>query len=465
MHCRTAFGSSADVETVIEQNGVYYTIVQCGNDSRCVEVAPAENRYADEVIIPISINHDGFQYEIVGIADNTFYGCDQLKCINYEGTKHQWLKLWIGEGNDILNTIPINYNYIISGNDTIVARDNYMYLSSKRIKPGEQTSLSVNMKNSKEIIGFQFEFKLPDSFALLQDEKGNYKAKISSVRTTPENHNIFDIKALNNGRFLLLCSSTSNSVFTGSDGEVATIDIEVDNNVPFGLYKIELYNIAFSDKSSEVFRIAQDSFLLQVSSVNTAELQKLIAEVELYRNSIVEQFHDLATILDDAIDTARITLNDIESTQMDIDAAVGELQRVLIDIQYEVIRQLRLLLGENIQEANSILESIFHVEIANTLRKEISNASAVYNDATASREDIENAIELLERAINLALEQEKEAVAIDKSIFADYKLEKQIPLLTLVEDCDPDTIATLVTLAYDNIEFLEYNESIDIRRT
>ena len=153
----------------------------------------------------------------------------------------------------------------------------------------------------------------------------------------------------------------------------------------------------------------------------------------MYRNSIVEQFYDLATILDDAIDTARITLNDIESTQMDIDAAVGELQRVLIDIQYEVIRQLRLLLGEKIQEANSILVSIFHINIANTLQEEISKAIIIYDDTTASREDIENAIELLKRAIKLALEQEKEAVAIDKSIFADYKLEKQMPLFMAMQ--------------------------------
>lgn len=45
------------------------------------------------------------------IGNNAFEGCEALKTVNYCGSKEEWKKVVINEGNEALNNAKINYNY------------------------------------------------------------------------------------------------------------------------------------------------------------------------------------------------------------------------------------------------------------------------------------------------------------------------------------------------------------------
>lgn len=45
------------------------------------------------------------------IGNNAFYNCEALKTVNYCGSKEEWKKVVINEGNEALNNAKFNYNY------------------------------------------------------------------------------------------------------------------------------------------------------------------------------------------------------------------------------------------------------------------------------------------------------------------------------------------------------------------
>ena len=62
----------------IEVDGIYYKVY----DKQCVEVVNSPTKYIGEVTIPETIRHNGISYKVVGIGENAFYNCPDLKSIS-----------------------------------------------------------------------------------------------------------------------------------------------------------------------------------------------------------------------------------------------------------------------------------------------------------------------------------------------------------------------------------------------
>lgn len=251
-------------------NGIYY-IVMSPHD-KTAKVATYEKKYEGDLFIPTSVILNGVVHKVTAFDNNVFKGCDHLTSISYEGTKLQWEKIVIGKGNELLSTIPIKYN-CISSFDDVDEPSNYIYADKQTLTKGTNEDFHFSLRNKQEVTGFQFELELPEGIELV--EYGDkYSVELLTERTTKEKHNIFDVTKLSNGRYLIICSSTSNSVFSEHDGELLSLRLNVANELEDGEYKINLHNIAFSTPTAEVYRTKYMEMTLTIESAIRGDVDK-----------------------------------------------------------------------------------------------------------------------------------------------------------------------------------------------
>lgn len=235
------------------KDGIYY----CANDTMpaTVSVISGAAPYSGKIYIPRCVTMEGRTFKITHFSNNAFYGCDNIDTIYYSGNIIEWQKLHFGNNIDVLTKIPVVYNYNEDSVDSIV--ENRLYISDLRVKRGSPIQLDINMKNTKPMTGFQFEIELPEGFDICKDKDNVYKCCLSTGRTSADKHDIFEISRLKNGCYFLLCSSSTNEIFSGDDGCVISIEIDTEDNLLDGVYSIALRNISISDEASNVTRLRE----------------------------------------------------------------------------------------------------------------------------------------------------------------------------------------------------------------
>lgn len=139
--------------------------------------------------------------------------------------------------------------------------DNVLYINEASGQCGGQVVLSIGLKNTMTISGFQFELLLPEGIevdhsisygemtanAAFSDERGNpAKFLFSAEFPEPDNY-----------RHLNVVCYSMDKTFFGNDGEVALITLSIDENIAGGAYTLMLNNAVVSHKS-DVYRSTQD---------------------------------------------------------------------------------------------------------------------------------------------------------------------------------------------------------------
>ena len=245
------------------KDGIYY----CANDTlpATVSVIPGVEPYSQNIFIPSNVTMEGRTFKITHIADNAFNGCEKLDTIFYGGNRIEWQKLYFGKNNDVLFNIPIVYNYHRETSEEVSPR-NYIYIDNTTINTNSTPFLSIQLKNADAITGFQFELELPQGFDIVKDEKGNYKVKLSPDRSSVDKQNIFEVSRLSNGRYLFVCSSTSNNVFDGNDGEILSVELTIDDDLTNGEYQVTLNNTSIADIDANVYRAEKRQFPVSLIS-------------------------------------------------------------------------------------------------------------------------------------------------------------------------------------------------------
>ena len=244
-----------------DKDGIYY----CANDTApaTVRVLAVGDPISNHVYIPRDVTMEGRTFKVTHIADNAFRGCDNIDTIFYGGSRIEWQKIFFGQNNDILLNTPIVYNYQKKGNEEPNLR-NYIHIVNSPINICNPI-LSINL-NTDLITGLQFELELPEGFSVAKDENEKYKVSLSVDRSPTGEHNILEISKLNNGRYLCICSSTSNAVFEGNEGELLSIELNIDESATSGEYVVNLKNISLSDNNADVYRASEKQFPISLIS-------------------------------------------------------------------------------------------------------------------------------------------------------------------------------------------------------
>lgn len=143
---------------------------------------------------------------------------------------------------------------VTAGEDTDYSTiANTIYLERVEAAAGSQVTLSVKMKNTVEVQGYQFDLYLPDGVTVATDEDGFSLIELSTARTTARKTDYFNSTVQPDGSIRVLCGSSKGYTFEGTDGEVATITLNIDENMEEGDHPIILKEVNLTDKNSTLY--------------------------------------------------------------------------------------------------------------------------------------------------------------------------------------------------------------------
>ena len=179
--------------------------------------------------------------------------------------------------------------------------DNAIYIEPVVASPGTHQVLSVRMKNAAPVAGYEFVLLLPQGVSVATDEDELPLADLSTERTTAKRTNYFDSSLQADGSLKVLCGTSSEDpntglpyAFSGSDGEVARITVDVAAGVPSGQYAIVVKNaILASPNAVKTEIVTEVESLLEVHGILPGDAngdgQVTVADVVAVVNYILTQ--------------------------------------------------------------------------------------------------------------------------------------------------------------------------------
>ena len=120
----------------------------------------------------------------------------------------------------------------------------YVDTQNSIARKNKQCELLLNMKNVNPITLWQADLVLPTGYSIAQNSFGEPLIQLSGSRTNTNRHSL-SYNTLSDGSLRIMCSSNSNYNFTGKDGLVASVTLNVPDNAVDGEYPIEFKNLLF----------------------------------------------------------------------------------------------------------------------------------------------------------------------------------------------------------------------------
>jgi len=140
--------------------------------------------------------------------------------------------------------------------------DNVIYVAPQTIEPSETATtitLSICMKNTADIRGFQFDMYLPDGVTAKKNAKGKIQGIAFNADRLPEDdEHTITVSAQADGAIRFLVGSMYDETFTGNDGELMTMEVEVAANLAEGDYPIVLKNMKLTETDISKFYEAEE---------------------------------------------------------------------------------------------------------------------------------------------------------------------------------------------------------------
>lgn len=219
--------------------------------------------YYGDITIPASFNYCNIDFQLAGIADGVFTDSPSLSSIRFKGTKTRWKKLNIGNNNELLDNIPIIFDYDVEPS----SENNQLYIEESKVFLGAKKTLNLCLENKYPVTGFQFVLKLPSELSLAIDDDKQPVISFSGDRINPQAHDLAKIAKISENCYLIMCASTTNTAITGKDGTVLSFDVITDEAFTGKTTAIEFSDVTVMTKDAENDRIPTLTLPLIVSEV------------------------------------------------------------------------------------------------------------------------------------------------------------------------------------------------------
>lgn len=169
-----------------------------------------------------------------------------------EGTSYPYQTIKINSGSDPNDPNDPNDPTNIDVTD-VSQIDNVIYVDAMEEICGKQTTISLKMKNTVPIRGFQFDLYLPEGATVVKSDKGRIQGALSAGRLPEEDEHNLTFSEQQDGAIRFLCSSQYNETFTGNDGEIATLQIRLADDMADGDYAIVLKDVKLTETDINKF--------------------------------------------------------------------------------------------------------------------------------------------------------------------------------------------------------------------
>lgn len=143
-------------------------------------------------------------------------------------------------------------------NTDISSNNNVIYIEPFAVAPGAQTAISIKMKNTAAIRGFQFDLYLPEGMTVIKSAKGRIQGALNANRLPEDDEHDLTFSQQQDGAIRFLCSSQYDETFTGNDGEIATLQVAVAENMVANDYPIVLKNIKLTETDISKFYTTEE---------------------------------------------------------------------------------------------------------------------------------------------------------------------------------------------------------------
>ncbi len=165
-------------------------------------------------------------------------------------------------------------------NTDVSSIENVLYIQTQSFSAGSLATLSVSMKNTAAIRGFQFTLHLPEGVKVVKDEDDYIIAELNQDRLPERDRHEIEATEKPDGSIEFLVSSTRDQTFTGTDGEIMTIAINVAANVPVGDYPIKMTYVKLSESDISHYYLT-DEVVSSLTITNAVDTRVLLDETSL----------------------------------------------------------------------------------------------------------------------------------------------------------------------------------------
>ena len=141
------------------------------------------------------------------------------------------------------------------------ASDNYLAIKDTEVYKGQNIVMPVNLNNNESITALQFEVVLSKGITLsacqLTDRKGN-------------DHTV-SLKKLANGNYQVAVISMSSKAFSGKEGALVNLTLDVDNEMEAGDYPVIIKNIELTTTDTKAINPADMTAVLTVNNIKIGD--------------------------------------------------------------------------------------------------------------------------------------------------------------------------------------------------
>jgi len=126
-----------------------------------------------------------------------------------------------------------------------------IYVEDLEVSAGMQATLSFQMENTVPIRGFQFDLYLPEGITVVKNAKGRIQGALNSNRLPEDDEHTLTIQEQGDGAIRFLCGSLYDETFTGNEGEIITLQINVAETMKNGDYPVVLKDVKLTETNTD----------------------------------------------------------------------------------------------------------------------------------------------------------------------------------------------------------------------
>lgn len=238
------------------------------------------------------------------------YGLESLDISNFNLSKvrslsHMCTDVASAEHPCLLK-VPENFDYreeIDFSGDYFMWQGGYFRLPSDelRVEPvtvlkGSPSTMAIELKNpsSKKYIGYQFKIVLPEGVSICKKDNGQYS--YTQGNRYGNTQMMMNIREQNDGSYMVLCFSLSNTPISGHEGAILSLDITSDGSLDDGSYEGAIRGIKFSTPEGSDVLLPDATFKVNVSKYELGDVNNdgsvSISDITLAVNYILGKASD-----------------------------------------------------------------------------------------------------------------------------------------------------------------------------